>query len=51
MIQLNDEEYLFYFILSFGGGVGLNGGANVFSRIGLSVDLWTVALQAPLCKV
>ena len=50
MIQVNDEESLFYFFFfsSFGGGVSLNGGANLFSGIGLSVNLWNVALQASL---
>ena len=50
MIQMNDEESLFYFFFFFffGGRVSLNGGANLLSGIGLSVNLWNVANQAPL---
>ena len=40
--------YSIFFFPSFGGGVSLNGGANLFSGIGLSVNLWNVALQASL---
>ena len=47
---MNDEESLFYFFFFFffGGRVSLNGGANLLSGIGLSVNLWNVANQAPL---